>query len=97
MPRSDDGEKLEFLSPAAASSSRRRCFPPCSPEARGGRLYGPSGLGHLAGAPAEQAVYSRLRSADDAARIWRISEELTGTAFPADEGAHPGPGSTGRP
>ncbi|MFJ2837298.1 SDR family oxidoreductase [Nocardia sp. NPDC087230] len=48
-----------------------------SPDARGARLYGPSGLGHLSGAPAEQAVYSRLRSADDAARLWQISEDLT--------------------
>ena len=49
-----------------------------APEARGGRMYGPSGLGHLSGAPAEQALYSRLRSADDARRIWTISEERTG-------------------
>jgi NAD(P)-dependent dehydrogenase (short-subunit alcohol dehydrogenase family) len=57
-----------------------------SPQAHGGRLYGPSGLGHLAGAPAEQAVYSRLRSEDDARRIWQISENLTHTTFPAMTG-----------
>ncbi|MFI5959405.1 SDR family oxidoreductase [Cryptosporangium sp. NPDC051539] len=54
-----------------------------SPDARGGRFYGPGGLGHLSGAPAEQDVYSRLRSEDEARRIWQISEELTGTSFPA--------------
>ena len=53
-----------------------------SPDARGGRLYGPGGLAHLSGAPAEQAVYSRLRGEDDARRIWQISEDLTRTAFP---------------
>lgn len=53
-----------------------------SPDARGGRLYGPSGPGHLSGAPAEQDVYSRLRSEDDARRVWQISEDLTHTAFP---------------
>ncbi|WP_156757132.1 SDR family oxidoreductase [Actinokineospora pegani] len=58
-----------------------------SPHARGARLYGPSGLGGLSGAPAEQPVYSRLRGADDARRIWQISENLTRTAFPADERA----------
>ncbi|GAB2585273.1 short chain dehydrogenase [Paractinoplanes abujensis] len=52
-----------------------------SPEARGGLFYGPSGLGHLSGAPAEQALYSRLRSPEDAERIWRISENLTGATF----------------
>ncbi|WP_327001849.1 SDR family oxidoreductase [Dactylosporangium sp. NBC_01737] len=53
-----------------------------SPDASGGRFYGPSGLGHLSGAPAEQAVYSRLRSEDDARRIWQLSEDLTHTSFP---------------
>ncbi|MDQ1041194.1 NAD(P)-dependent dehydrogenase (short-subunit alcohol dehydrogenase family) [Streptomyces sp. V3I8] len=64
-----------------------------SPDARGGRLYGPSGLGHLSGAPAEQAVYSRLRSEEDAERIWRISEDLTRTSIPAREDSHADSGS----
>lgn len=54
-----------------------------SPDARGGRLYGPGGLLHLSGAPAEQAVYSRLLSEDEAARVWRVSQELTGVALAA--------------
>ena len=45
-------------------------------------FYGPSGLGHLGGAPAPQKPYSRLRSTEDAARIWTVSEELTRTPFP---------------
>jgi NAD(P)-dependent dehydrogenase (short-subunit alcohol dehydrogenase family) len=49
-----------------------------APEARGGRFYGPSGLGHLSGAPAEQPLYSRLRSEEDARRMWQLSEELVG-------------------
>ena len=48
-----------------------------------GRLYGPSGLGHLGGPPAEQTLYSRLRSAEDARRVWDVSEELTAVSFPA--------------
>jgi NAD(P)-dependent dehydrogenase (short-subunit alcohol dehydrogenase family) len=54
-----------------------------SPDARGGRLYGPGGFAHLRGTPAEQPVYSRLRSLEDAVRIWGVSEELTGVHFPA--------------
>ncbi|KAA9156013.1 SDR family NAD(P)-dependent oxidoreductase [Amycolatopsis acidicola] len=54
-----------------------------SPGAQGGHLYGPSGFRHLAGPPAEQKLYSRLRSTEDARRIWEISEELTGVRFPA--------------
>ncbi|GLX99379.1 SDR family oxidoreductase [Herbidospora sp. NBRC 101105] len=52
------------------------------PGAKPGALYGPSGLGNLGGPPAEQRLYPPLRSSEDAARIWRVSEELTKTAFP---------------
>lgn len=52
-----------------------------SPDARNGAFYGPSGPAHLGGAPAEQSPYSRLRSTDDAHRIWEASEELTGVTF----------------
>jgi NAD(P)-dependent dehydrogenase (short-subunit alcohol dehydrogenase family) len=47
-----------------------------------GGFYGPSGPGHLGGAPAEQKLYSRLRGEEDAARVWRVSEELTRTSVP---------------
>ncbi|MFJ4831881.1 SDR family oxidoreductase [Streptomyces sp. NPDC088747] len=70
-------------------------FAATSPDARGARMYGPSGLGHLSGAPAEQAVYSRLRDEDEARRVWRISENLTRTSFPAGEDARPGVDPTG--
>ncbi len=43
-----------------------------------GRFFGPSGPGHLGGRPAEQRLYSRLRSPDDAARLWTLSAALTG-------------------
>ncbi|MFF1595620.1 SDR family oxidoreductase [Streptomyces sp. NPDC058286] len=55
-----------------------------SPGAGHGLFYGPSGLGHLGGAPGEQKLYSRLRSVEDAQRVWRISEELTDVSFPND-------------
>lgn len=51
-------------------------------DARPRRFYGPKGLAHLGGAPAEQPLYSRLRSETDAGRIWRVSEQLTGVVFP---------------
>jgi len=48
-----------------------------APDARSARLYGPSGLAHLGGPPAEQKLYSRLRGTEEAERVWRVSEELT--------------------
>lgn len=47
-------------------------------------MYGPSGPGHLGGPPAEQKLYSRLRSIEDARRVWHLSEELTGVTFPGN-------------
>lgn len=54
-----------------------------SRDAAGRRLYGPRGLGHLGGAPAEQPLYRPLRSAEDAARLWTLSEEVTELVFAA--------------
>lgn len=59
-------------------------FAATSPGARRRRLYGPSGIGHLGGAPGEQELYSRLRSEEEAQRVWRISEELTGVRIASD-------------
>jgi NAD(P)-dependent dehydrogenase (short-subunit alcohol dehydrogenase family) len=47
-----------------------------------GQLYGPKGPGHTGGAPAEQKLFSRLGSEENARRIWQASEELTGATFP---------------
>lgn len=52
-----------------------------SPDAVGGSFYGPSGTGHVGGAPAEQKLFSRLRDENEAARIWERSEALTGVSF----------------
>jgi NAD(P)-dependent dehydrogenase (short-subunit alcohol dehydrogenase family) len=52
-----------------------------SPDAVGGRLYGPKGPGHMGGAPAEQALYKPLRSEADASHIWVESARLSGATF----------------
>jgi NAD(P)-dependent dehydrogenase (short-subunit alcohol dehydrogenase family) len=53
-----------------------------SPKAQGGLFYGPSGFAHLAGAPAEQTLYEPARSLEAASKIWALSEQLAGVAFP---------------
>lgn len=52
------------------------------PASRDGAFYGPRGVGGLGGAPAELPLYRPLRSADDARRVWDLSERLTGMSFP---------------
>lgn len=53
------------------------------PRAEGGKFYGPGGLLHLSGAPAEQRVYRPARDAAEAARVWDVSETLVGVRFAA--------------
>lgn len=66
-----------------SSAALSAVYAATSPEARGGRLYGPKGFRHLSGAPAEQPLYSRLRSETDARRVWELSEHLTGVRVAA--------------
>ncbi|MEV0732893.1 SDR family oxidoreductase [Polymorphospora sp. NPDC050346] len=51
------------------------------PGAKPGVLYGPSGPGNLGGPPAEQRMYTPLRSTEEAQRVWQVSEQLTRTSF----------------
>jgi NAD(P)-dependent dehydrogenase (short-subunit alcohol dehydrogenase family) len=57
-------------------------FAATSPDAQRGGFYGPRGLGHIGGPPGEQKLYSRLRSTEEAQRIWQVSEDLTKVPFP---------------
>ena len=67
-----------------ASAALPAVYAATSPDAQPGRLYGPGGLGHLGGAPAEQKLYPTLRGDEQADRIWRVSQELTEVPFPQD-------------
>jgi len=59
-----------------SSAALSAVYAATSPDAEGGRLYGPKGLQHLSGLPAEQPLYSRLQDAAAARRIWELSENL---------------------
>lgn len=48
---------------------------------RDGTMYGPGGPGRLGGAPEVQSLYPPLRDLDAAARLWQLSEDLTGVRF----------------
>ncbi|MBW6439106.1 SDR family oxidoreductase [Actinoplanes hulinensis] len=52
-----------------------------SPQAQGGRLYGPDGIGQFTGGPAELAIYRSARDRAEAARLWEHSRDLAGVAF----------------
>ncbi|MEV7805393.1 SDR family oxidoreductase [Microbispora sp. NPDC088329] len=54
-----------------------------SPQAQGGRFYGPDGIGQFTGGPTELPLYRSVRVERDAARLWTVSERLAGVEFPA--------------
>jgi NAD(P)-dependent dehydrogenase (short-subunit alcohol dehydrogenase family) len=53
-----------------------------SPDAVGGAYYGPGGFGEMTGPPARAKVPRRALSQEDASRLWRESEKLTGVQYP---------------
>jgi hypothetical protein len=53
-----------------------------TPGDQGGKFYGPSGMRGLGGRPAEQVLYSRLRSPEDARRMWDLTQQLTKVTLP---------------
>ncbi|KIF73833.1 short-chain dehydrogenase [Streptomyces sp. 150FB] len=58
-------------------------FAATSDEAVGGGYYGPSGFGEMTGAPAPAKVPARALDEATAVRLWQVSEDLTGVAYPA--------------
>jgi NAD(P)-dependent dehydrogenase (short-subunit alcohol dehydrogenase family) len=53
-------------------------------EVRTDTMFGPSGPMGIGGGPESLPVYPPLRGLQDAARMWSLSEELSGVRFPTD-------------
>ena len=70
-----------FFGHSAADGARPILFAATSPKARPGAYYGPGGIGELRGAPAPALIMPQARDAAAAARLWDVSEKLTGTSF----------------
>lgn len=52
------------------------------PDVKPGEYYGPTGLGGMRGAPGRGEPIARAKDEDIAARLWQVSEELTGVTWP---------------
>ncbi|MEV0685672.1 SDR family oxidoreductase [Nocardia sp. NPDC050378] len=52
-----------------------------APESRDGGFYGPQWPGRVGGPPGEQKLWKPLRDTDSAARLWQISEAMTGVSY----------------
>jgi NAD(P)-dependent dehydrogenase (short-subunit alcohol dehydrogenase family) len=66
---------------SAADGARPILFAATSPQAKPGAYYGPGGIAELRGAPAPALIVPRARDAVTTAKLWDVSEKLTGTSF----------------
>jgi NAD(P)-dependent dehydrogenase (short-subunit alcohol dehydrogenase family) len=70
-----------FFGQSATDGVQPILFAATSPNAKPDAYYGPRGLGELRGGPAPAFVMPQARDATTAARLWDVSEKLTGMSF----------------
>jgi NAD(P)-dependent dehydrogenase (short-subunit alcohol dehydrogenase family) len=71
------------FSQSAAMGALPTLYAAAAPEVRGGGYYGPDGFMENRGHPRRVGSSRRSHDAADAARLWQLSEELTGVRFDA--------------
>lgn len=75
--------RLPFLFQPAAQGALPTVYAATAPDARGGIYYGPTGIMETRGPLGLAAVPPAATDSQAAARLWTLSEELSGTRFPA--------------
>jgi NAD(P)-dependent dehydrogenase (short-subunit alcohol dehydrogenase family) len=74
---------LWFMFQPAPQGALPQLFAATAPEARGGAYYGPDGFAELNGFPTDAHIPRAATDKAACARLWAISEELSGVAFEA--------------
>ena len=72
----------KFLAHSAAAGALPTLYGAMSIDARPGSYYGPTGTFELIGPPGKARASKRALDKDVAARLWDVSEKLTGVQFP---------------
>ena len=72
---------LPFLFQPAAQGALPVLFAATSTDARGGGYYGPDRLGETRGHPTEARIPGQAMDVAASARLWALSEQLTGVRF----------------
>ncbi|MBT9332105.1 oxidoreductase [Paracidobacterium acidisoli] len=72
---------IELMAQSDAQGALPTLFAAVSPDAQGGLYYGPDGWREMRGWPVEVKAEPQAYDEDAAARLWQISEELTGVRF----------------
>ncbi|MFG1422460.1 SDR family oxidoreductase [Roseixanthobacter liquoris] len=72
-----------YVSHSAAAGALPTLFAATAPEAVGGGYYGPDWFYELKGPPKAARIMPQAQDRAVAARLWDVSQELTGISFPA--------------
>jgi NAD(P)-dependent dehydrogenase (short-subunit alcohol dehydrogenase family) len=70
-----------LLAQSAASGALPTLYAAAAPGLRGGEFIGPDGFAELRGAPRRMHSNARSHDCETAARLWELSEELTGVRY----------------
>jgi len=71
-----------FFAQSAAAGALPTLYAATDPAACNGAYYGPDGFGELRGAPKRVGMAAQAGDTAVAARLWAVSAELTGVAWP---------------
>lgn len=74
---------LWFLFQPAPAGALPALYAATLPDAAGGAYYGPAGLAELRGEPASAMIPAQALDEANAARLWEISERLSGAIIPS--------------
>jgi NAD(P)-dependent dehydrogenase (short-subunit alcohol dehydrogenase family) len=80
------GVSNRLFAQSAAMGALPTLYAAAAPEVRGGDYIGPDGFGEMWGNPAKVGCSAAARDAAAAARLWAVSEELTGVRYEALKG-----------
>lgn len=72
---------LWFLFQPAAQGALPTLYAATAPEAKGGAYYGPDGMSEIRGYPTVAKIPQQALDTQASARLWTISEELTGISL----------------
>ena len=86
VPKLVYGLVQPFISQSAAAGARPILFAATAPQAVAGGYYGPSGFRELKGQVGPARIMPQASDTEAAARLWELSETLTGVTF---DGAAP--------
>ncbi len=72
---------LWFLFQPAAQGALPTLYAATAPDAKAGAYYGPDRLNETRGYPAPAKIPPQAKDVEVAARLWQVSERLTGVSF----------------